>query len=141
MPIRNYGTGDRMQWIDPCSCGRSDKRFKLLGRIDNIIQIWSCRLRLEDIQNALTELSNGLHTFQVILTENRDGHEKMELCYELADESLDHGTLAEAIYNKGRDLRDTISLEQFKENFSSKRVNEVPRNPRTGKISLILDKR
>lgn len=145
MPVKNYRTGDKAEWIDKCQCGSSDPRFKLLGRIDNIILIWSCRISVDVIENALREVSSEIKTFQIILNYDRTGDkpvEKMQLIVETSSE-INSDDLLKAIYQNSRDLKDTISADQFQKNFSLLVVENgmIRRNPRTGKISQVLDLR
>lgn len=145
LPIRNYRTGDRIEWIGPCACGDPAPRFKLLGRVDNLLMIWSCRLRLEDIESALKELDPGVLSYQVILTEEpREAkvQELLSLYYE-KNKDIPSEALLTAIYERSRDLRDTLSVEEFSSRCRLIPVDPgmIPRNPRTGKISTILDKR
>lgn len=140
MPIKRYRTGDRVEWIENCSCGRKDPRFKLLGRIDNIIQIWSCRLQLEDIERSIRQIHPQITTYQVVLDEQVRGdgvRERLRLFIE--GHVVDANGLVKAIYENSRDLKDTLSLKQYEELISIELVEEVARNPRTGKISVILD--
>lgn len=144
MPIKNYHTGDRMMWIDDCDCGSKDKRFKLLGRVDNLIQIWSCRLNLSDIEKGLSK--SGVLTFQIKISETREHNllrEKLTILIEEGTHPIDEETLLFDIYEISRDLRDTISFPEFKQDSTLKIVPEgmIPRNSRTGKISLIIDSR
>ncbi len=146
LPIVNYRSGDRVSWLPDCTCGRKDKRFKLMGRIDNVIQIWSCRLLVNDVERSLKEMHHDVHTFQIVIKESREANvvrEKLELHYEISGEPLDSEVLMETIYKHSRDLKDTIAFEDFK-----KEVILVPtgrgkigRNGRTGKISIVLDQR
>ena len=146
LPIKNYATGDRIEWVEgECGCGSKDKKFKLLGRIDNQIQIWSCRLLLTDIEKSLKNLDPSILSFQITLTEKESGNavtEFMELDYE-AKQALDGVKLIQEIYENSRDLKDTISLESFSQKIkiTAKASNEIKRNARTGKISVILDRR
>jgi len=139
MPIKNYRTGDKVEWISPCSCGRKDPRFKLLGRSDNTILIWSCRVSLDDIDYALKTIAPEVKTFQVKL--DHDGHqERMNLIVEGID--LKHEeNLKQFLFDHSRDLKDTISFEDFKNNFTLSSVDLVSRNPRTGKVSQLVDLR
>lgn len=142
MPVVNYKTGDRIEWIAPCRCGRTDKRFKLLGRIDNVIQIWSCRLLTNDIEATLSQ--NGIMTFQVLISEKSEENvvrEKMSINYETSGHHIDHEELLLALYNRSRDVKDTIDFMLFRKNVDMFPVKEIPRNPRTGKISTIIDSR
>ena len=148
MTIKNYATGDRLEWVDQhCSCGRLDKKFKLLGRIDNLIQIWSCRLNVSDIEKSLIHLDPEILSFQIQMSEVQDDkgvREQMELLYEVSPgRELVVGTLVQEIYQNSRDLRDTISLDAFSHRLKISPVAQgaIKRNSRTGKISVILDRR
>lgn len=144
MPIINYRTGDKIEWIDPCECGSSDRRFKLLGRIDNVIQIWSCRLLTNDIEAVFNEF--GILTFQVGITESREANivkEKLTLSFEDTGLELDPELLLLKIYERSRDVRDTINFVEFKKDLILNPVSmgSIARNPRTGKITTVLDQR
>lgn len=142
MPIQNYRTGDRVKWIGPCSCGSRDPRFKLLGRIDSLIQIWSCRLRLEDIEKALKTYAPQIKTYQIVLSEDQ-GNETLSINMEGKISPSEETSLLRGLYQESRDLRDTLTFEEASGCIRLITVDEgrIPRNPRTGKISLILDKR
>lgn len=139
MPVVNYRTGDRIEWIGPCSCGSKDKRFRLLGRVDSIIQIWSCRLLTTDVEATFAD--RGIITFQIKISEVHEGanvKEKLELIFEgvLSDEEK----FLRDLFDRSRDVKDTISFREFTANI--KLINsEVLRNQRTGKVSLVLDQR
>jgi phenylacetate-CoA ligase len=146
LPIVNYRSGDRVQWLPDCACGRKDKRFKLMGRIDNVIQIWSCRLLVNDIEKSLQEIDHNVHTYQIVIKESREANvvrEKLELHYEIHGDPLDAEVLTETIYRKSRDLKDTISYEDFKKEviLVPTSPGKIGRNGRTGKISIVLDQR
>lgn len=142
MPIKNYQTGDKIEWIHgACLCGSLDKRFKLLGRVDNVIQIWSCRLLVDEVEKALYEV--GVRTFQLIITEVREANlvrEKLNIIVEGGD-GLETESFLEALYEGSRDVKDTIKLIDFKKDTVLQFVDEIPRNERTGKISIVMDNR
>ncbi len=144
MPIKNYRTGDRVQWISECSCGSRDQRFKLLGRIDNVIQIWSCRLLTTDVESSMNEF--GVMTFQIELFEEKASdsvQEKLKLLVESHLGTIDKKELLEKIYLRSRDLKDTISFDEFYRLTEVVILSQdsISRNPRTGKISLVRDLR
>ena len=141
MPIKNYRTGDKMKWIEACSCGSKDPRFKLLGRIDNTIQVWSCRLNVDDVEKALGQFD--VRTFQLIISESREANltrEKLNLLVE-THKPLEREAVLEAIYENSRDVRDSLSLENFMKDLSIEEVDLIERNQRTGKISVVKDLR
>jgi phenylacetate-CoA ligase len=146
MPIVNYRTGDRAEWIEgQCACGRRDRRFKLLGRIDNQIQIWSCRLEVGDVENILSKEILGLHGFQIVVDEQLVGEtpeERLTILCETKSQ-IDEAALTENLYYNSRDLKDTISLKDFAKKTFIQKVssNELIKNSRTGKIPLLVDKR
>jgi phenylacetate-coenzyme A ligase PaaK-like adenylate-forming protein len=112
-----------------------------------MIQIWSCRLLLGDIERSLKNLAPSVLSYQVILTETKNENsvtEILELNYETSSEQeLDKSVLLREIFQNSRDLRDTISFEAFqiRTRIVAKAHNEIKRNSRTGKISVILDQR
>ncbi len=144
MPIKNYQTGDMIEWIKNCDCGSQDKRFKLLGRIDNVIQIWSCRIVIDDIESVMNQY--GFLTFQLKIHESREAYvvkEKLTICFEISNQEFDSELFLFDIYNKSRDVKDTISFENFKKDIilDSCKSGSISRNPRTGKIRLLVDER
>ncbi len=145
MPIKNYRTGDRVKWIEDCKCGSNDPRFLLLGRVDSTLHIWSCRILVEDIEQSIRETSSKIKTFQVILSDDHRDHrvrEKMQLILE-GPLDIDREVLMFNIYKNSRDLKDTLSFDKFQSSFSIMTVENgmIKRNPRTGKISQVLDLR
>ena len=144
MPIKHYRTGDRVEWREDCRCGSKDKKFKLLGRTDNVIQIWSCRLLSSEVELTLSQ--HGIMTFQIRITEIREANvvrEKMTIAFEKPSAPIDREVLLQDLYNRSRDVRDTISFTDFKKDIQLEALNgeSIIRNPRTGKISLVIDQR
>lgn len=141
LPIRNYRTGDRVEFIDACTCGDSSPRFKLLGRADNLVMIWSCRIQLEEVEKTLKDIDPNILTYQVVITEEST-KEILALYYEKHKDIKEEVLLAN-LYQNARDLKDTISFEELSAGTRIVAVDPgmIPRNPRTGKISLILDRR
>jgi phenylacetate-coenzyme A ligase PaaK-like adenylate-forming protein len=130
MPVVRYRTGDRMSWVQgACVCGDRSPRFKLLGRMDGLINIWASRIPVTDIKAAL-----GHDEFQVLL-ETEGAREIMEIRTPHAT----HG-FAEAIYKICHDLRHTTGLDQVRRDVRlSTAVAE--KNSRTGKTPQLIDRR
>lgn len=142
LPIQKYRTGDRVEFISACDCGDPSPRFKLLGRADGLIQIFSSRISLEEIERALRTLDEGILSYQIVLNESESGKEIMTLYIE-RNMKLDESQVISALFSNCRDLRDSLSEVEFTRGVRIVFVDPgmIPRNPRTGKISLILDKR
>lgn len=141
MPVVNYRTGDRMEWIKDCECGRPDKRFKLLGRIDNLIMVWGSRIILSDIEKTFQLVSPEVMSYQLILSD-KEAKEHLEVIYE-ASQMLDEKKWSATLYDLSRDVRDSLSFDEFQKNLTLTKVGTglIQRNPRTGKISLLKDQR
>lgn len=142
LPIQNYRTGDRAEFISDCTCGDPHLRFKLLGRADSLIMIFSSRILLEEIEAALAGLDEGILTYQIILSENENGREQLTLYYE-RNLQIEDKVVIRALYEQCRDLKDSMSEEEFTQHVRIVSVDSgmIPRNPRTGKVSLVIDKR
>jgi len=137
LPVMNYKTGDKIEWLEN-TCKVPDRKFKLLGRTDNLIQIWSSRINLEDIIISIESIYEEVKTFQVNLFE--DLQERMEILVEDVDDQKIED-LKKEIYKNSRDLKDTLTQNEFSEVLTIKIVRSgiIKRNSRTGKISLIQD--
>ena len=142
MPVKNYRTGDKVEWISGlCPCGQEDPRFRLLGRIDSVIQIWSCRMLTTDVEQVMNEF--GVLTFQLIITEVREANvvrEKLQINFELGGE-IEQESVLQSLYLRSRDVKDTIKYADFKKDLilTQMGLGEIPRNERTGKISVVKD--
>lgn len=136
--LKNYHTGDAVELIHtPCRCGSADQKFKLLGRTDDLIQIWSARIRLLEIETVLARFS--LHTYRLEISES-SGVEKLTIEIESDDEIKDFDL---ALYELNDDLKTSISFDQFQARLTIKwkGPGTIQRNERTGKISITKDLR
>jgi hypothetical protein len=109
----------------------------------NVLQIWSCRLLLNDVEASMS--NHDIITFQMRVSEAHEEKlvkEKLTITYE-ADRELEREKLLLDIYNRSRDVKDTIPFAAFNRDIQLIQVGhgEIPRNPRTGKISLLQDLR
>lgn len=142
LPIKNYRTGDRVEFIGPCSCGDPNPRFRLLGRADGLIMIFSARIRLEDVERALRSVAPGILSYQISLSEGPQGSELFTLTVE-RNQAVSEADLLRSVYELCQDLRDTLSWENFSGRARVVAVEPgmIPRNARTGKITPVIDRR
>lgn len=136
--LKNYHTGDAIELIHtPCQCGSDDQKFKLLGRTDDLIQIWSARIRLLEIETVLARFS--LHTYRLEISES-SGIENLMIEIESEHEIKDFDY---ALYELNDDLRTSISFAEFQARLTIKwrEPGSIKRNERTGKISVTKDLR
>jgi phenylacetate-coenzyme A ligase PaaK-like adenylate-forming protein len=66
MPMIRYRTGDLARAVSgACACGRADRRFELLGRCDDRLQIGGARVVLADVARALAGVAGLTPLFQL----------------------------------------------------------------------------
>lgn len=148
MPIIRYKTGDRILPINgPCSCGSSEAKFLLMGRLDGQINIWSCRLLISDIEKSFSELKLTIPLYQLRLKTEKKGEElveKLSIVIEnvVLNEALQK-ELKTTIYNNSRDVKATHPLHYISSMIDVELVKEntIERVARTGKIKLVIDER
>jgi hypothetical protein len=105
------------------------------------MMIWSCRIQLEEVEKTLRELDPNVLSYQVVISEEST-KEVLALYYE-KNKDIKEEILLANLYKNVRDLKDTITLDEMSARTRIIPVEQgmIPRNSRTGKISLILDKR
>ena len=140
MPVVRYRTGDLGVWIEDseCECGFSGKSFELLGRCDDLLVIGGINLMPVDVAAGLGNLDiSPSFQFEAQLKTGKE-----HLCLRLeAEKSLDDEKVIAALksgsYKIAESLEEgwmTISIEWYK-------PGQIPRNDRTGKLKVVLDKR
>lgn len=136
MPVVRYRTGDHVEWVEgECACGDRAKRFRLIGRMDSQINIWSCRVSIKDIEAAVVNALGDGAEYQV-LVESVGADERMTLLLKRpAPQVIPH------LYELCSDLRKTVSLAFVQEWLQVKVVSEFEQNSRTGKIPKLIDRR
>lgn len=73
-PIIRYRMGDRAQWVeDPCSCGRTTPRFRLLGRVDYYVRLLYNDLFMIEIDRALSRFPDLTSAYQVTVKDEGEG--------------------------------------------------------------------
>ena len=136
--LKNYHTGDSVELINsPCACGSLDQKFKLLGRTDDLIQIWSARIRLLEIETVLARF--GLHTYRLEISES-GGIENLTMEIESDQEMMNFDS---ALYELNDDLKASITFAEFQARLTIvwRMPGTIKRNERTGKISITKDLR
>ena len=151
MPVVHLRTGDRIEWIEAsplCVCGSRDRRFVLMGRIDGQINVWSCRVKLEEIENAFIESRVDAPLYQVTVSERAIENrwiEEIQVRFETDSKPESEGILAlkKRFYSNSKDLSSTHPFEYVSERLSFEAVDRghLPRLPRTGKIRQVVDLR
>lgn len=138
MPVIRYKTGDRIEII---SDNYGKIKFKLMGRVDQLINIWSSRFSIQDIEKFLLN-KYGIENYQIILNTKKINKilcDTLEIVVEESDQLNQHRLLFE-LYESLSDLKATHCFDDIKENFSlSSRPFIFAK--KTGKLKKIIDNR
>ncbi len=147
MPTIRYEVGDLGRWIEGvCPCGRKTRRFELLGRSDDVLIIGGANVYPEVVSESIGEVRGLSNHFQMIA--ETEGHkDRLTVVVEMLEGCKDDpGELADAlkrvILSKSKEMR-TMSEKGIIAGVEVKVVapGSIPRNPRTGKIRLVEDRR
>lgn len=150
-------TGDCIEWYEPtkpCPCGDSSPRYRLLGRADQQIMIWSARFPLSLFEEVLKDFSLTPLRHQIQCCEV-EGDSQLKWGIELSSPSTSPEKIVEQMkrkfYDRAIDLQKTLSREEFSQKFhiffqaddlaglSGKQSWSWVVNQRTGKTPLLID--
>jgi phenylacetate-coenzyme A ligase PaaK-like adenylate-forming protein len=148
MPVIRYNVGDRGRIIaGDCPCGRTTRRFELLGRSDEVVVVGADNVSIDAIADCVAQVQ-GLSQYFTLFGKSRSGMDLLEVHVESLEPLAD--TEKTALSGK---LVETILREKpvIAANFASGVVacpvvivlapGELPRNPRTGKIKRVIEER
>jgi phenylacetate-CoA ligase len=145
MPMIRYCTGDRAEWVSPpCDCGKGAPIFKLLGRLDNVVLIWGCRILYDEIVAVFQEMREGTTAIQ-LRVHAVDKEHFLRVDFE-SPNPLDvkgERQLRDRIYQRCGDLHGAVQREELDRLFLFEPVpaGTLERNQRTGKLRPIMDLR
>ncbi|MEA5115809.1 MAG: aldehyde dehydrogenase family protein [Geobacteraceae bacterium] len=148
MPVIRYNVGDRGRMVEGgCPCGRTTRRFELLGRSDEVVVIGADNVSIDAIA-ACVEQVPGLSQYFAIYGKTKNGMDLLAVRVESLEQLAE--TEKSALSGK---LVETILREKpvIAANFVSGVIarpevtvlapGELPRNPRTGKIKRVVEER
>jgi phenylacetate-CoA ligase len=147
MPMLRYDIGDLGRWVEgPCGCGRTTRRFELMGRSDDVLNFGgAAKLGPEVVAQAVKETTGLSPVFQMIA--RFDGvADQLLVRAEREGPSDDDAALAERLAERLR-----TGTKELKTMIERKLIGEIkvevvppgglPRNPRTGKVRLVIEER
>jgi phenylacetate-CoA ligase len=144
MPIVRYRVGDLGRWIpEACKCGRTTRKFKLLGRGDDVLRIGFDSVDYNYIQDVCLKSKLGSGTIQVEKM-RKEGKDQLIVRVE-TDAKKDlwpeiSKKLESAIVDNRPTLRKAISNQSvWPIVVELKEMNTLPRNPKTGKLIRVID--
>ncbi len=146
-PAVRMRVGDNIEWIEePCPCGRTSPRFRLLQRSDEILEFQQDSISLEQISSCLGKFKELTPVFQVRLELNGKETDVI-IRVEAADcDAVDDYELTTRIYrcmcndiNAVGKCREVNKIRAFKVVVVP--TGGIPRIETTGKIRRVIDKR
>jgi phenylacetate-coenzyme A ligase PaaK-like adenylate-forming protein len=152
LPIINYKLGDRGCMLPPnaddggvCGCGRRLRLLQLAGRSGGVMRVGAEDLSLEQVATALSHCPQLTLLFSVHITKSQprlfdlvDVH--IEACCHL--DAVDKEQTAEQFVQALLRHCPFFNLELMERPIATILApGELPRNPRTGKITPVVDMR
>ncbi|MNX19025.1 Phenylacetate-coenzyme A ligase [compost metagenome] len=144
MPIIRYPAGDLAEWVEPA--GGMDRKFRILGRSEEGARIGPMTLYLEDVRKILAELGDlGIIDFQVLVTHD-DRRDRLTLRLAVSDPSrlqaADSQRVIETLYSERPMFSELVQGDKIHApEIAWIREDALERNPRTGKLKRIIDRR
>ncbi len=144
MPTIRYEVGDLCRWVDmECACGRKTRVLELLGRSDDIVIIGGGNITPEVISTAIYPFDELSTHFQMTV-KIVNGKDALEVVVEAKDDDFEDTSdkVKEAILKLSKEL--SVMLEKGLIHDVTVRIVKpftLPRNPKTGKVTLIKDER
>ncbi|MGC9456344.1 MAG: phenylacetate--CoA ligase family protein [Halothiobacillaceae bacterium] len=145
MPIIRYPVGDRGEWLEPA--GTPHRKFRVLGRTELGARVGPMTLYVEDVQKILHGLNASVRVFAFQLVVDHDQRRDrctLRLGVE-APQAIDAG-LAERIVSSvyaERHMFPQLVEDGIVHPLAIEwvRQEELLRNPRTGKLQWVVDRR
>ncbi|HNY10261.1 MAG TPA: AMP-binding protein [Candidatus Wallbacteria bacterium] len=145
-PIIRYMIGDDgIILTEPCPCGDPNPRFKLMGRSGDDFKLGGGFISMNEFDKALSETESVFSlNYNVEITDVKNQVE-IVFCVEAADvkkAESEKKKLFDSILSHIKEFRVGLELGYIK--FFEVKVLELgmlPRNPRTGKIKRLIDRR
>ncbi len=144
MPTIRYEVGDLCRWVEmECKCGRKTRILELLGRSDDIVIIGGGNITPEVISKAIYPFDELSSHFQMKVN-LVNGKDALDVLVESKEEKFHDISkqVEESILKLSKELK--VMLKNGLIHHVSVKIvkpNTIPRNPKTGKISLIKDLR
>ncbi len=144
MPAIRYEVGDLCRWVDmECECGRKTRVLELLGRSDDIVIIGGGNISPDVISAAIYPFQELSTHFQMIIKidNNKDS---LEVLVEAKEDRFKDisSEIRGAIMKLSKELRTMYKAKLINDvKVRIMKPNSIPRNIKTGKVTLIKDER
>lgn len=143
MPVIRYRTGDEIEWVTPPDQSDADPKFRLKGRIDGQINLWSCKINQRELDHAIDAISENALNYQFVISQDEQGQDKLQLILETNLDYKDRNLIINAIHFHCHDINQTLKKEFIDKHLEVTLVKpgNIPRVERTGKIKNFIDRR
>jgi phenylacetate-CoA ligase len=146
MPMLRYDIGDLGRWIEgPCGCGRTTRRFELMGRSDDVLNFGAAKLGPGVVAQALKEVPGLSPVFQMIARFDGAADQlvvRVERDGPPGGDAALAGRLAQHLRSSTKELK-TFLERKLIGGIAVEILppGGLPRNPRTGKVRLTVEER
>lgn len=139
--LLRYQIGDLGCWLgEPCPCGRTSPRFRLMGRLGDIFRIGTYFFNVRVFQQILSERTGYEGPLQLVL-EERGRKEGIRACVQKGDR-LESQALRTLLIAGIPELHDAVvNLDLLELELELIGEAEFKRSGTSGKISPVLDQR
>ncbi len=140
-PILRFAVGDKGRILnEACPCGRTERVLEFLGRADDVVAVGLMNFSYRDLQASLSDYPTSL--VQLVVDSNTAG-ETITGNIEISEvECFSANEIKSTVFKKIPLIKKRLSEGSLAEfNIQLFSPGKIPRNPRTGKVKLIVDKR
>lgn len=136
--VTRYEIGDIGRWVlEPCTCGRSSRRFELLGRYGDVFKVSSIFLNAKNFLNSFEKISDYTGLFQLVIPNNN------ELIVNFSNsKAIDCQQVQKLLLENDKDLNLVVNQDQLLQ-LSVNQVHESQLifAPTSGKLKTVIDLR
>lgn len=144
-PIIRYRVGDKARWVNEggCACGRTTPRFELLGRGDDVLRVGYDSVDYAFMQGLIERVPGASGRVQ-LEKKRREGRDQLIVRIETARPAGEHAAMTERLVESFLNERPSFAEFLKKGTIWPLQVewlaeNELPQNPRTGKLIRVID--
>lgn len=137
MPVIRYKTGDKVELV---ADEQERTKIRLLGRIDKIINIWSSKFTVTDIEQVLVRLLGESCDFQLIVSSKYSRDKLTDQLEIRLQRPIDGELLKREFFEACEDVKNTHAYNYLQDKILVTK-NSFEFNERTGKTPVLLDRR
>ena len=147
-PVIRYRIGDVAQWTGKsCACGDRNPTFLIGGRAGDDFKIGGAYISMNDVEKSFAEYvsTHGISAnYQFVLEDLNDGTLKIDLLIESSNPEISRqmtNAIRKNIETNISDIKTGEAMGMVLLNVEFVELGALPRNPNTGKVKRLNDKR